>query len=347
MIPLLLSLSAQAAEVTWIGGGHGSNPQWSADGNWLAFEVNNNADKVDLYVVKVQNGNPSSPAKVTIPGGSSSFSAAGTYAANPVWHPKQSILIFEAANSGGTTRLYYLNPGAGAPAEYLSLSQAPGNLSWPAISLDGGTVAFTSSNTGTGDIYLFSQSTNKVAPAYPSTKESENAPKFTLFASLVFSRKNFGTEDLFSAPLAATQQAPVKGATGNGDQTRPRPVNAQIAYYTNERGDDHWDIAVVPVSGGERVLVAKDVRLPQRAAPSISPDGSSVLYTSAVPATDGSVFAARLDGSGTREYKTGLNAVGDPVLATVNGRSFLAFTALPATGSDWRQLHVVDVTGTF
>lgn len=344
MLISLLATTALAAEVTWVGGGHGSNPQWSADGTWISYEVNNNADKVDLYVVKVSNGNPSNPTKVTIPGGTSSFAATGSYAANPNWHPKQNILIFEAANSGGTTRLYYLNPGTASPAEYLNISQAPGNLSWPAISPDGGTVAFTSSNTGSGDIYIFSQSTNKVSPAYPSTAESENAPRFTMFASLVFSRKNFGTEDVFSAPLAATQQAPVKGATGAGDQTRPKAVGPNIVFYTNERGDDHWDIAVVPVGGGDRRIVAKDVRLPQRAPPSITPDGTAVLYASATPSTDGSVFAAKLDGSGSKEYKTGLNAVGDPVMVTSNSRSFLAFTALPMSGSDWRQLHVVDVT---
>ena len=62
---------AGAVEVTWVGGGHASNPQWSPDGGWVAFEVNNNADKVDLYVVKVQNGNPGQPQKLVIPGGSS------------------------------------------------------------------------------------------------------------------------------------------------------------------------------------------------------------------------------------------------------------------------------------
>ena len=70
-----------------------------------------------------------------------------------------------------------------------------------------------------------------------------------------------------------------------------------------------------------------------------------MLYTSSAPAQDSSVFVARLDGTGTKEIKTGLSAVGDAAIVTANGRSFLAFTALPNSGSDWRQLHVVDVTG--
>lgn len=337
---------ALAGEVQWVGGGHGGNPQWSTDGAWLAFEVNNNSDKVDLYVVKVANGNPASPTKVVIPGGSSSFSAVGAYAANPNWHPKQAVLIFEAANSGGQTRLYYLQPGTASPAEYLSIGQAPGDLSWPSVSPDGSMVAFTTSASGSGDIMVFSQATNKVSQAFGSTKESENAPRFAPDGkTLAFSRKNYGTEDLFAGLIASTAQNAVKGATGNGDQSRPRVSGANIVYYTNERGDDRWDVAVVPLVGGDRKVLGKDVRLPLRSSPALSPDGSAVLYGSSEPAKDGSVFVAKLDGSGVKEIKTGLTAVGDPSMVTAAGRAFLSFTALPASGSDWRQLHVIDVTG--
>jgi hypothetical protein len=45
------------------------------------------------------------------------------------------------------------------------------------------------------------------------------------------------------------------------------------------------------------------------------------------------------------EVQTGLVAVGEPSLVNVNGRLFLAFTALPSEGADWRQLHVIDITG--
>lgn len=340
--------AAEAVEVQWVGGGHGGNPQWSADGGWLAFEVNNNADKVDLYVVKVTGGIPGSPAKVVIPGGSSGFSSQGAFAASPTWHPKQSILIFEAANQGGTTRLYYLSPGSGSPAEYLNIAQAPGNLSWPSISPDGQVVCFTSSATGLGDVYTFSQATNKVQAPFGTTPGPENAPKFSGDGkALVFSRKNGGTEDLFSGALGQTTTAAIKGGGGSGDQSRPRAAGSTIAYYTNERGGDRWDVAAVPLAGGDRKVLARDVRLPLRSAPPLTPDGSAVLYGSAEPAKDGSVYAAKLDGSGVTEFKTGLTAVGDPSMVAANGRVFLAFSALPAQGSDWRQLHVVDVTGQF
>jgi Tol biopolymer transport system component len=342
ILGLWLASTAGAVEVTWVGGGHASNPQWSADGGWLAFEVNNNSDKVDLYVVKVQNGNPSTPQKVTVPGGSSSFSAGGSYAANPVWHPRGAV-IFEAANPGGLTRLYYLAPGQSSPLEYLNVSQIAGGLAWPTISADGSTLAFTSSATGHGDIYWFSQAANKVTQAFTSDVP-ENAPHFSPDGkTMVFSRKNQGTEDLFTWSSTTNATAPLKG--GAGDQTRARYAGQDIVYFSNERGDEHWDICVVPAAGGERRVVAKDVRLPLRSHPNLTPDGTAVIYGSAAPANDQFIFVTKLDGSGTKQFDTKLTAAGDPAMVTANGRTFLSFTALPTAGSDWRQLHIVDVTG--
>lgn len=350
MLFMLLSFASltQAAEVTWVGGGHGSNPHWSADGGWLAYEVNNNSDKVDLYVVKVAGGVPGVPTKVVIPGSSSSFSGGASFAAGPVWHPKQGVLIFSGANAGGTMRLYFLAASNPAPAEYVNASQAPGSLAWPAISPDGLTVAFTTSATGAGDVMLFSQTTNRVSPAFPSTKEPENAPTFGPDSKrVVFSRKNYGTEDVFSISAGEAAAAPVKGATGNGDQTRPRMSGTNVVYFTGERGDDHWDIGVVPIGGGDRRIVAKQVRLPIRTTPAMTPDGRAVVYGSSEPAKDGSVYFTKLDGSGTVEVKTGLAAVGEPAVTTANGKTWLAYTALPSAGSDWRQLHVMDITGRY
>ncbi len=340
---LLVTPAAHAVEITWVGGGHASNPQWSPDGSWLAFEVNNNSDKVDLYVVRVQNGNPGAATKVVIPGSSSSFSATGSYAANPNWHPKGPV-IFEAANSGGLTRLYYLQPGGSSPAEYLNITQAPGNLSWPTVSPDGTNLAYTSSATGSGDIYLFSTQTSKSAVT-TSTGLPENAPRFSPDGkTLVFSRKSQQTEDVFTWEQGATAQVPLKG--GPGDQSRPRYAGDKVVYFTNERGDDHWDVGVVPaVAGASSTTVAKDIRLPLRSQPQLTPDGTAVIWTSIAPNTDSLVYVTKLDGSGTKQIDTKLTAVGDAAISTSGGRMFLAFTALPNSGSDWRQLHVVDITG--
>lgn len=345
---LVLASIAGATEVTWSGGGHAYNPQWSLDGNWLAFESNNNADRVELYIVRLNNGIPSGPAtRVSIPGvSSSSFSGGGVYAANPTWIAG-GALLFEANNPSGITRIYYTTPGAGASSELLSASIAPGTLAWPSVSPDGTKVVYTSGATGGGDVYLMDRASAKVSAAF-RTDTSENAPRFcSNGTTVVFSRKNYGSEDIFTWNLGATETAPLKNATGNGDQTRPACVGDKVVFFSNARGDDKWDIVMVPLAGGEPVTLAKDIRLPLRSTPAVTPDGRAVVWTSSAPATDNNVYITMLDGSGTKTINVGLSAVGEADLVVANGKTWLTFTALPTSGADWRQLHVIDITGQY
>ena len=57
------------------------------------------------------------------------------------------------------------------------------------------------------------------------------------------------------------------------------------------------------------------------------------------------LMVTTLDGSRTMEIPTGLVACGEPDLVAVGDKVFAAFTALPNKASDWRQLHIIDVTG--
>src|SRR5205085_11321294 len=103
-----------------------------------------------------------------------------------------------------------------------------------------------------------------VASAY-----SEMAPRFEPSSGrIAYSRKNLGGEDLFVADESGTSSA---WAGGNGDQTRPVWAGSSPVYFTDERGADHWDIAISSGTKSKRIL-ARDVRLPLRAPPALSPD---------------------------------------------------------------------------
>ncbi|MCB9766110.1 MAG: PD40 domain-containing protein [Alphaproteobacteria bacterium] len=332
---------ALAAEVSTKDSGHAQNPQWSPDGQWLAFEINNMSNTVELFLVQVNGGQPGDPAQLKIPGASSSF-GGGSVASTPVWASNPNLMvIFEGTNAGGVMRLYYAAPGAGAPNELITASQMQGNLAAPAMAPDGSRFAFVADATGMGDIYVWDIASGEINNIFPSNVTESN-PSFSPDGKkLVFSRKNKGNEDLFTWTGSSTTPPLLGGA---GDQTRPRWAGDQVVYFTGERGEGHWDIAVS--SGpGERTVIARDVRLPARSAPALAPDSGAVAYTMADPDKGGSVFVTRLDGSGTKEIPTGLVACGEPSLVSVNGRTLLAFTALPAEGSDWRRLHIIDVTG--
>lgn len=336
---VLLS-SAHAVEVSVTDKGHASNPTWSPNGDHLAFELNNFDGSVALYVIKIQAGNPvGTPQKVNIPGGGSSFSTGGSVAAAPVWHP-EGTLIFEGSNAGGATRLYFFSPGGQSAAELLSTSQIGGDLSWPAISPDGKSVAFVSDATGSGDIYIWDRSSNQVTQGMASPF-TESAPEFDgSGGKIAYSRKNRGSEDVFILESGT----PTPRVGGGGDQTRPAWAGGSVLFFSNERGEDHWDVVASSGPGAKQVL-ARDVRLPLRATPALSPDGGWVAYAMSDPEKAKSVYLQRVDGSKTVEIPTGLIAVGEPALVSAGGRTFLSFTALPGQGSDWRQLHVIDITG--
>jgi Tol biopolymer transport system component len=337
---LLSAVPAFAAEVSVTEKGHASNPTWSADGSQLAFEINDYGGNISMYAAKVQNGNPmGTPSQVKLPHAASSFGGGGSVAANATW--LQDGMMFEGSTAGGTMRLYYWTPSGSMAGEFLENSKIGGDLTWPAASADGNFLAFVSDATGKGDIYVWDASTNEIKQMLQSPF-TESAPRYHRDGqTLAFSRKNQGGEDLFTVSGGTT--APLVG--GNGDQSRPvYSSGGEVVFFTSERGDGHWDIAVS--SGpGQKKVIAKDIRLPVRAPPALSPDGQWVAYGADNPDLARFIFFTKLDGSATVKYDTQLVAAGEPALTSSGGRTFLAFTALPSAGADWRQLHIADVSG--
>ena len=92
----------------------------------------------------------------------------------------------------------------------------------------------------------------------------------------------------------------VKGA---GDQTRPQWVGSSVIYFTSERGGDMWDVAISSGASSSKTL-AKDIRLPFRAAPALSPDGKWVAYGLESPDKANSIWLTKVDGSKTVAIKT-------------------------------------------
>jgi len=323
--------------------GHAYNPVFSTDGKYIAFEGNNLGGNIDLYVSEVSGDIARDGAKVTLPlgrgGGRNPFGASKQVTANPTWHPDG--VIFEGSNQGGDFRLYYYQPGGQAAWELIDATDIPGNLTFPDVSSDGSKMAFVASNTGNGDIYVRDNNAG-VNKRVTHTESTESFPLFSADTnSIVFSRKKNDMEAIFEVNISSGAEKEIVSATG--DQTRPvYAAGGKIVYFTSERGDGVWDIGVV--TGGQRKMVAKDIRLPLRARPALDPKGEWLAYTSDDPTKADAVTLYKLDGSKTLTIPTPFKACGEPTLATAGGRLVLAYTALPDSGSDWRFLHVVDVT---
>ena len=79
-------------------------------------------------------------------------------------------------------------------------------------------------------------------------------------------------------------------------------------------------------------------------APDVSPDGKWVAYGFDDPTKNTYIEVQAVDGSKTVKVTTTFTACGEPALTQQNGRTIIAFTALPSSESDWRFLYVQDIT---
>ena len=324
--------------------GHAQNPTWSNDGEWLAFEVNNLSNSVELWISDVNAGHVQDSKQVRIPGASRSFGGGGSSSvvSSTSWTSVPSTMaFFEGSNAGGLLRLYYALPGSASPNELISMDSVSGNITAPSVSGNGERFAFTSDITGNGDIYVWDLAGGGAPVVASATSASENLPIFDEQGErLVFSRNGDG-EDVY---WWDRQDNSGLIAGGAGDQTRPVWIGNQVAYFSSARGEGHWDILVSGATGGRSTTIARDVRLPVRARPAGTPDGTAVAWASADPDASGVIMVSKIDGSGSVSIETGLVACAEPSLVAAGGRIWLAFTALPAEGADWRKLHIIDVT---
>lgn len=340
----LAAAPALAGPISFDGDGHAETPTWSLDGKFLSFEVNRFAGSIDMFIVPVSGDVASkAPMKLTLPGagGGPYGGGGGAVVVNATWHPDR-IVVFEGSNAGGDYRLYYAQTTAGNAAEMIPTTELPGNLTFPAVSPNGMIMGFISNKTGNGDVYT-RDTTSGALSQLSSTNETEAFPQFSKDGkSLLFTRKQNGSEDVFLVNVDT--EATTTIATGAGDQTRPNFAGSKVVYFDGARGEGIWDLATADASGGGQTILARDVRLPTRARPAVSPDGAWVAYSFADPTKDSKVILSKVDGSKTVEISTAHKACGDPALTNVGGRMVLAYTALPDSGADWRKLHLVDVT---
>lgn len=341
VIATSLATSASAGEVRFTGNGHAYNPVWSPNGRYLAFEVNNYDDKSDLHVSLVNGAIAADAKKVALPGAGGPF-GGGQVVVNPAWHPTNNIIV-EGSTAGGQYRLYFYQPDGSAAYEFIQSTEAKGDLTFPAFDVSGNSMAFISDETGNGDIRIRDSNSGGITTVM-SSSSAEMFPQFdSTGAKILFTRKHNNSEDIFEVQVATGKETAVVG--GAQDQTRPTyAAGGRIMFFDNSRDNSQWDLATVAGAGGSKKILAKGIRLPLRARPALSPDGKWVSMTFEDPAKSSSVALMATDGSKTVTIKTPYTACGEASIGVQNGRTLLAYTALPPGGADYRKLFVVDIT---
>lgn len=343
----MTTVGAQAGQVDSGADGHAMNPTWSADGKFLAFEVNAyGGDGISMFFAAMNRDTSTKVQQVQVAGATSAYSDGGPVVMNAAWHPA-GVAVFEGSNSGGKIRLYNAQPFGAAPTEMLDKNQAPGNLQFPVISASGFLMGYTSNQFGAGDVMTWDRAANKVIRNTKSA-DSEVFPMFDKPGkNVLFARKRTSGATIYEVGVDGTGERLVAG--GSGDLTRPVYAGANedlILYFSNERDTANWDLKQMNRSGGGVKTLAKNVRLPERARPAVDPTGKYVSYTLSEPAEMAdSVFIINLASGAKKEIKTEFTACGEPALGrTKDGSTVLAYTALPGEKAAYRFLYAQEVT---
>lgn len=340
---LVSTATASAGPVRFSGEGHAETPVWSLDGKYLAFEVNRLAGDIEMFISEVQGDVAGEARALKLPGaGSSPYGSSGSVATNATFHP-DGIVLFEGSSSTGDYRIFYSKVSGSSPQQFIRNEDLSGKLTFPSLSTDGSQLAFIGSATGSGDLYVRSSADYKITQL-TSTPLTELSPLLSADGKrVVYSVRENGAQDLFEMNVNGGTSTVV--AKGTGDQTRPiYAADGAIVYFDGARGEGLWDLAMVPSVGGKPQTLARDVTLPTRARPCTTPDGKWVAYSLSDPSRDDKIFLVSIDGNTTKEIATGMKSAGDPAITVKDGRTLLAFTALPADKADWRSLVVVDIT---
>ena len=324
-----------------VGDGHAMNPVFSHDGRHLAYELNSyGGDGIALYFVALQGFVATKTTSVKLPG------SAGPYGAqqvvmNPTWHP-QGIAVFEGSAAGGRFRLFFVQPGGASAAEMLSTAQAPGNLQFPALAPGGDRLAYTTDEHGKSDVVVWHRKTDRITRLTRTRSVSEAYPTFDATGTRMAWVVKGDAGAFIEIADAATGRV-LHRIRGPGDQTRPVFAGDRVLYFSSPRSDAVWDL--MAWHDGTSTPIARDVKLPERARPAVSPDGALVAWASARRDLHDSIFLAPvLHPKRVERIPTSFQRVGEVALGRQGDTDLLAYTFLPDEESDWRSLAVVSLS---
>jgi Tol biopolymer transport system component len=333
ILVLLAPLLTHAAEIQVAESGDISNPVWSSDGSWLAVEQLDASERPQILLVPVAGARASGPAyTVSLPGGDDvSITTTGAIALD------DGSFLFQGRYQD-ESRLYYIKPGTPYAAHFIDTQRLEGSLTQPSLSDDGTQITFVAGSEEVRDIYTWERSSNTVTAA-GMTPELEYSPVFSPAGVLTYSQPGHDGMDIYA--IAGENRAAL--VSDAGDQIRPRWSGSQLIYFSSARGDGRWDILSAAGDAPPETL-ASDVRLPERAAPALCADGQWLAYGSTELGRSDVIEFVRLDGSQRATFQSGHDSPGEPALIRTEDRTWLAYTARSAHGSNRRSLHVADVT---
>jgi Tol biopolymer transport system component len=274
-----LALAAPPREIASHPDAHVQRPQFSPDGSKLAYEANDHqALRVEQYVGDVATGRftrvlPNARGPSALTQGFATRTADAAVVHELSFSPAALGRFVVASSAAAGDSDLYFDTGAVAVA-----SPAPDG--GPAWSPDGLRIAFTSSRSGEGDLYVADLTALNAAPRQLTALMGSSevfatwTPDGRGIAYVAHGRTGdnlWMLADLAGAPRQLTRWP--------GVQTRPSfsPDGRYVAFYANHEDDARFDLYVMqPMHLAEPVMLVPDVVMNSQ-GPAWTPDGRHLL----------------------------------------------------------------------
>ena len=275
-------------------GRNDSNPVWSPQGTFIAFE-RSVGDNKELRVT-LSDGTPvqtifhllsqgPSEMKFFFPGVSNETS----YNADITWSPDELRFVFMSNGGEGNYDIYLLDLGGSAPVRLTEHKEKDGQAQWSPVE---DSVVFVSGRTGNGDIYLLDLTTRVLTrltrggKAYLYPQWSPDGQKLVMMQG-----SNENHDIVIISDVSLPRESKKALTTWAADDLRPvwSPDGKKIAFYSNHNaaGDPKiWSIFVIAADGSDPTegeglaskAVAVDVVADVETGPAWMPDSNRIIY---------------------------------------------------------------------
>ena len=189
---------------------------------------------------------------------------------NPVWSPDGSRIAFYS-NRDGNFEIYTIHPD-GTNLRRLTHSDAgDGEMTW---SPDGSQIVFSSNRDGPNGIYVMNTDGSDLVRLSDTARVAAPAwsPEGTKIA---YESRVDGNRDLFVMNADGSNQRRLTQHPLR-DFGHEWSVDGSEIYFRTERNSGYWDIAAVPVGGGDVRMITESSM--SETAIQITPDGSTLVY---------------------------------------------------------------------
>lgn len=330
------------------------SPRWARDGSALSYErVFSEARRIELHILHSPLTTPMDQ-RVKMPKFrarqapgqrfSGKKSQNGTVCRELSWGPKDNPSAYAySCNRDGAFQVYWSGG--------VQLTQGSASSGQPALSPVSWAMTCVRGTQQSGGL-AYVQDLMQDATVRPLAQTRRRVDRMPVFSpdgqSLLFVGHNKRGADIYLIRDLNKPRA-VRLTRARGDELNPSwsPDGTKFAYFGSRRGSgERYDLFVQDV--GRRAKprrLAKDVVLSEQQGPAWTPDGRYLVYVKNRQRGDviDPLRAVAVGGRPDRPLPTGTVSNRSPAITSVEGRAWVAYSALGRVGGEdhtWRKIFV-------